>query len=130
MKSNKALEGWFSGIEHGDDAALAAVLDDDVEFQSPVMYTSSFGRASALQYLRAARTALTGPDFIYAGRWENETGAVLEFKTLIDGVDVNGVDIIQWSDDATRITGIKVMVRPLRAIEAVKARMAELLARQ
>jgi hypothetical protein len=57
-----------------------------------------------------------------------ERDAVLEFETEIDGVLVNGVDMLRW-DDAGRIVEFKVMVRPLKAIQAVHAKMAERLAR-
>jgi hypothetical protein len=40
---------------------------------------------------------------------------VLEFQTEIDGIKLNGVDIITFADDG-RITNFKVMVRPLKAI--------------
>jgi hypothetical protein len=51
---------------------------------------------------------------------------VLEFETQIDDVHVNGVDIITW-DDQGLITDFKVMIRPLRAMNVVQQRMAELL---
>lgn len=128
MDRNHALEGWFSGIDEGDDAALEAVLDENVTFQSPVMNTPQVGRAIALKYLQIARQVLVTPDFSYTERWDNSSSAVLEFEARVDGLDVNGVDIIRWNDDRTAILGIKVMVRPLRALEALKTRMAELLA--
>jgi hypothetical protein len=39
---------------------------------------------------------------------------------------VNGVDMLRW-DDAGRIVEFKVMVRPLKAIQTVHAKMAELV---
>ncbi len=40
-------------------------------------------------------------------------GAVLEFENEIDGIRINGVDIITFGDDG-KITHFKVMVRPLQ----------------
>jgi hypothetical protein len=68
------------------------------------------------------------PSFRYLREIVGERDAVLEFETEIDGVLVNGVDMLRW-DDAGRIVEFKVMVRPLKAIQAVHARMAERLAR-
>lgn len=59
---------------------------------------------------------LGGPGFKYVGEWRNESGAVLEFETEIEGIRINGVDIIKFSDDGSLITHFKVMVRPLKAI--------------
>jgi hypothetical protein len=49
--------------------------------------------------------------------------AMLEFETEIDGVLVNGVDILKWNE-AGRIVEFKVMVRPLKAIQLIHQRMA------
>jgi hypothetical protein len=51
---------------------------------------------------------------------------MLEFETEIDGVLVNGVDIIRWNE-AGRIVDFKVMLRPLKAINLIHQRMAAML---
>jgi hypothetical protein len=51
---------------------------------------------------------------------------MLEFETEIDGVQVNGVDLIRWND-ADLIVDFKVMVRPLKAINLIHQRMAAML---
>jgi hypothetical protein len=56
-----------------------------------------------------------------------DSGAVLEFETEIDGIRINGVDIISFSE-AGRITHFKVMVRPLKAINLLHRLMGEQLA--
>lgn len=70
---------------------------------------------------------LGGPGFSYVGEWKSESGTVLEFKTMIDGIEINGVDIISF-DGEGRITHFKVMVRPLKAINMLHRLMAEQLA--
>ena len=52
---------------------------------------------------------------------------MLEFETEIDGILVNGVDIIKWNP-AGKIIEFKVMVRPLKAITLIHERMAAMLA--
>jgi hypothetical protein len=51
---------------------------------------------------------------------------MLEFSTELDGVQVNGVDIVRWNDEG-RIIDFKVMVRPLKAIDAVHRSMGAML---
>ena len=53
-------------------------------------------------------------------------GAVLEFENEIDGIKINGVDIITFDADG-RITHFKVMVRPLKAINLLHRLMGEQL---
>jgi ribosomal protein L24 len=72
---------------------------------------------------------LGGPSFAYRGEWNSENGAVLEFETEVEGITINGVDIITF-DKEDRITHFKVMVRPLKAINLLHRLMGEQLARQ
>lgn len=116
-------------MESRDPAALDALLDDEVVFESPVVFSPQRGKAITAKYLIAAEQVLGTPAFRYTGRWGGETGGVLEFETVIDGVAVNGVDIITLTADGSRIAKFKVMVRPLKAIQAVHAAMGAMLAR-
>ena len=72
---------------------------------------------------------LGGPGFAYLGEWRSESGAVLEFENEIEGIKLNGVDIITFDGDG-RITHFKVMVRPLKAINLLHRLMGEELMRQ
>ena len=103
------------------------MLHPDAVFESPIVHTPQRGRAIVFKYLAAADTVLGGPGFAYAGEWLNADGAVLEFTTIIDGIAINGVDMITW-DDAGRITHFKVMVRPLKAVNLLHRMMGEQLA--
>jgi hypothetical protein len=44
----------------------------------------------------------------------------------IDGITVNGVDMLRWNEEG-RIVDFKVMVRPLKAVNLIHGKMAELL---
>ena len=105
---------------------IAPLLADNVVFESPVVHTPQSGKAITEKYLRAALKVLNTAAFSYAGEWFAERSAVLEFVTEIDGIKINGVDIIAW-DDAGLITHFKVMVRPLKAINILHQKMGELL---
>jgi len=122
------IDAWHAYIRSGDRAALHELLDPDATFDSPIVHTTQRGCEITEAYLHAAATVLGGPDFRYTGEWANETGAVLEFETIIDGVTINGVDIIGLTDDGQRIAGFKVMIRPLKAVNLVHRLMGEALA--
>ena len=120
------IERWRETAKARDPARLEELLAADVVFLSPVVHKPQRGQAIATRYLAAALAVLGGTDFRYVGQWIGETSAVLEFVTAIDGIEVNGVDIIGWNAEG-RIDSFKVMIRPLKAIEIVRQRMAAAL---
>lgn len=113
-------------MQSHDKAALRDLLHEDVVFESPVVHTPQRGRDITFKYLAGADKVLGGPDFAYVGEWYSDTGAILEFTTVIEGIAVNGVDIITFDADS-RIVHFKVMVRPLKAINLVHRLMGEQL---
>lgn len=115
----KAIETWESIVRSGDLSLLDPLLAEDVVFESPVVHTPQVGRSRTRVYLGGAVMALKSGEFQFVGRWFCDRSAVLEFRTRLDGLDVNGVDIISWNA-ADQITHFKVMVRPLKAIQAVQ----------
>jgi hypothetical protein len=123
------LESWYGYMRSHDRSALWDLLHPEAVFESPVVHTPQRGRDITFKYLSSAEKVLGGPGFTYVGEWTNESGAVLEFKTMIDGIEINGVDIISF-DPEGRITHFKVMVRPLKAINMLHRLMAEQLAAQ
>jgi hypothetical protein len=125
--SMTALDRWYGYMKSHDLAALWDLLHPDAVFESPVVHTPQCGRDITFKYLSSAEKVLGGPGFAYIGEWRSDRGAVLEFETEIDGITINGVDIIRFSADG-RITHFKVMVRPLQAINLLHRLMAEQLA--
>ena len=124
-----ALDRWYAYMTAPDHKALWDLLDPDAVFESPVVHTPQRGRDIAFKYLASAEQVLGGGGLRYIGEWRNATGAVLEFETEIEGVRINGVDIITLSDDGARITNFKVMIRPLKAINLLHRLMGERLAK-
>ena len=118
---------WHRFIESNDPAQLDELLDDDVVFESPVVHTPQRGKPITTKYLLSAGKVLGGPGFTYIGEWHGDNSAILEFTNVIDGIALNGVDMIWWND-AGRITRFKVMVRPLKAINMLHQKMGEMLA--
>lgn len=76
---------------------------------------------------RGAGAGRTG--FKYVGEWRSDSGAVLEFENEIEGIRINGVDIITFTADGTQIAHFKGMIRPLKAIDLVHRLMGKELAR-
>jgi SnoaL-like domain len=123
-----ALDHWRDYIKSHDHGALWDLLHPDVVFESPVVHTPQRGREITFRYLTSAEKVLGGPGFSYVGEWRSDNGAVLEFENEIEGITINGVDIITFSDDGSLITHFKVMVRPLKAINLLHRLMGEQLA--
>ncbi len=126
MANDDVLGQWHRVIETRDAALLNALLDPEAVFESPVVHTPQVGRAITAKYLLSAFQVLNNETFEYLGRWDGERSAVLEFATVIDGIRINGVDMIWWNE-AGRITRFKVMIRPLKAINLVHQKMGEML---
>ena len=126
--STHPIEAWHRVARERDAAALPALLAEDVVFHSPVVHTPQRGRAIVALYLGAAFKLLANPGFRYVREIVGEREAMLEFETEVEGLQVNGVDIIRW-DAEGRIADFKVMIRPLKAINLVHQHMAELLGR-
>ena len=102
------------------------MLAEDAVFHSPVVHTPQRGKALVAQYLTAAFHVFFSQNFSYVREIVGASDAVLEFETEIDGVLVNGVDLIKWND-AGQIVEFKVMLRPLKAINLIHQRMAAML---
>jgi hypothetical protein len=118
---------WHQLVATRDVGGLASLLADDVVFHSPVVHTPQRGKAVTTQYLSAAFLVFFNDTFRYVREVAGPRDAVLEFEVVIDGVHVNGIDMMRW-DDEGRIVDFKVMVRPLKAITLIHERMAAMLA--
>jgi hypothetical protein len=120
------LARWHAVAASKDPAGLRALVADDAVFHSPAVHAPQEGRDLVVAYLTAALTVL-GPHFRYDRSWRSDTGAVLEFFTRLDDRDVQGVDIIEFTDDGL-IRDFTVMIRPQSALTKVVEHMrAELL---
>lgn len=128
MSLTTQLARWHEVALTADQTRLAPLLADDACFESPVVHTPQHGKAKALAYLAAAGHVFSNSNFRYVGEWTGDNSAVLEFEAMIDGISINGVDIIKWNA-AGAISNFKVMVRPLKAIDLLHRKMAEILAR-
>ena len=122
-----AVTRYHDLVTSKDPRALDLLLAEDVVFHSPVVHTPQVGKSITTRYLTAAIAVFFNASFRVTRECYAERAAVLEFLVDIDGILVNGVDIISWNDD-DQIVEFKVMIRPLKAVQTVHQKMAEVLA--
>ncbi|WP_338242044.1 nuclear transport factor 2 family protein [Aurantiacibacter hainanensis] len=103
-------------------ASLMPWIAEDAVFHSPVMHTPQEGRELVAQYLMAALQLFSQHGFRYVRRIVDGGEAAFEFTAEIDGIEINGVDLVSLNSDG-KISDFKVMVRPYKAIEIVRAKM-------
>ena len=124
----QAVENWIAVAKGGRLDDIPALLAEDAVFESPVVHTPQAGRDKAATYLQGAVVVLNNGTFEYLNEWRATGSAVLEFTAVIDGITINGVDLIWWNE-AGLITRFKVMIRPLKAINLLHQKMGEMLAK-
>ena len=128
MSGHAGLARWHDYMMGGaDPAVLSDLLADDVVFHSPVVHTPQAGKPIVMAYLVAASHVLGNDSFHYVRELVDGDEMMLEFVTEIDGIAINGVDIIRFNADG-QIIDFKVMVRPLKAINKVWEMMGAQLA--
>ncbi|WP_036256358.1 nuclear transport factor 2 family protein [Spongiibacter marinus] len=120
------IKSWHQLLSRRDTTGLENLLSDDAVFHSPIVHTPQRGKGVTALYLSAAFQVLVNDSFHYVREVEGANDAVLEFAVVIDGVQVNGVDMIRWNAEG-KITDFKVMLRPLKAINLIHQKMAEML---
>jgi hypothetical protein len=120
------IAAWHDLVRRRSGDDLDALLADDVVFHSPIVHTPQVGKALTAMYLTAALQVIANDGFTYVREIVGPRDAALEFQTVIDGIVVNGIDLIRWND-AGRIVDFTVMVRPLKAVNLLHAQMRAML---
>ena len=124
--TNPALASWHALVASRNAQGLNALLADNVVFHSPVVHAPQLGKAITTQYLAAALKVFFNDSFNYVREIVGASDAALEFQVEIDGITVNGLDIITW-DDTGKIVDFKVLIRPLKAVNLIHQKMAAML---
>jgi hypothetical protein len=117
---------WHQVAKARNVRGLDALLAEDAVFYSPVVFTPQVGKAITTKYLAAAFHVFFNDSFQYVRELTSDRDAVLEFELELDGIKVNGVDMIKWNE-AGKIVEFKVMLRPLKAVNLVHQKMAAML---
>jgi arsenate reductase (glutaredoxin) len=123
------IKKWHDLIKGDYSGGFDELLDDDVSFYSPIVFSPQRGKELTTLYLMAAGNTFGGDQskdgtleessFKYTKEVLDGNHAVLEFETQIDGKYVNGVDIITFNDEG-KIIEFKVMIRPLQALQILQ----------
>ena len=134
-----AVEKWYEVMKSNDMDKLDELLAEDVVFYSPVVYTPQKGKDITKMYLMAAGGVFgegtkdevsdsnkSQSNFKYIKEIIGEKSALLEFESEMDGIYVNGVDVISWNEEG-KITEFKVIVRPLQAVNMLHQKMQAML---
>jgi hypothetical protein len=127
-RENIMLKTWHEIVNKRELTKLSSLLSDNVVLHSPVIHTPIQGKQKVSMYLQAAFHTFLTDDFRYVKELVNEQTAVLEFQLTIDGIDINGIDMITW-DDNQQITEFKVMIRPFKALNMINDQMIAMLAK-
>ena len=127
MDPAATIQQWHNIVRTRSVSGLDELLADEVVFYSPVVHTPQVGKAITFKYLAAAILVFGNGNFRYVREVVGESDAVLEFETEIDGISINGVDMIKWNSEG-KIVEFKVMVRPLKAINIIHHKMGQVLA--
>ena len=119
-----------SSVERGHVEEAAGLFSEDAVFRSPVLFKPYEGRDRVVKVLQAAERVLgASGDFHYRHQLEDpdDRVAMLEFATVVEGREVEGIDKLTF-DDSGMIIELKVMIRPASALQLVATKMAEELA--
>ncbi len=122
--THTGVAAWHAYMESGGDAdLLSAQIADDAVFHSPVVHSPQEGKAKVMLYLLSAAKVLGNDSFSYVREIVEDNDVLLEFTSEIDGITINGIDLIRF-DDAGKIKDFKVMVRPVKAVNKLWEMMA------
>ncbi|MDQ7907451.1 enoyl-CoA hydratase-related protein [Phytohabitans sp. ZYX-F-186] len=113
---------WHEMMRDRDLSPVTPILAESVEFRSPAVRAPQRGREATTRYLAAA-LAVLGDAIGYRRTWLAADSAVLEFAAVLEGVEIQGVDILRWNGDG-RIEEITVLVRPHKALRYLIDAMA------
>ena len=108
------LTDWMENFTKHNEGFLDAILDDNVNFHSPVIFKPLPGKELTKLYLMAASESFSLNQFKYIREIVGTNHLCLEFETIMDDVVVNGVDLITINEDG-KVIDFKVMIRKLRA---------------
>jgi hypothetical protein len=109
-------------VEEHDEAAIQAMLADDVVFTSPVAFKPYVGKPITAAILRGVLRVFE--DFRYVREIHDSNGSdhAFVFETTVAGKKITGCDFLHFNDDGL-IDDFTVMVRPLSGATALSGAM-------
>jgi hypothetical protein len=116
--SSNPIKKWHQVVQEKNFELLESILDDSVVFYSPVVFTPQKGKKITLMYLSSVAMVFNVDSFSYTHEVIDGNMAGLEFELELEGIHINGLDLITWNKDQ-KITEFKVFIRPLQGLNAL-----------
>ena len=114
----KPIEKWHEIVESGKSEKLSDLIDNSCVFFSPVVFSPQEGKELTIKYLSAAALVFGDKSFKYTKEILSDNNACLEFELELDGIKINGVDLISWNEK-NKINEFKVLIRPLKGVQLI-----------
>lgn len=121
-----AVAQFRAAVESGDLTSGLDLFAPDIRLYSPVKFRPFEGIAAVGALFKVLER--TFEDFHYVGDYagrdrEGPDGAevdshILHFRTVVNGKQVDGIDLIQLNDDGL-ISTFTVMIRPMSSLQVV-----------
>ncbi|MDP7703676.1 MULTISPECIES: nuclear transport factor 2 family protein [unclassified Mycobacterium] len=105
-----------AAVEAGQFATIGSIFAEDGVLHSPIAHRPYRGRAVIATVVGTVATVLDDFHFV------RELDGALIFQATVDGLEIQGCDILHTDDDGL-VDEITVMMRPLKAVAAFAARM-------
>lgn len=118
---------WRELFVREDSPDARDMVSCDVQLHSPMMHTPQTGEDLVAAYIVAAHEIFKRWNFDYVRGFQNEKEICMEFEGTVDGVLINGVDIIRWNAD-DKIEDFKIIVRPAKGLQKLGEIMVPILA--
>ena len=120
------INKWHEVVTTQNQDLLKSILAENVTFYSPVVFTAQKGKSLTLLYLMAAAQVFNNKSFSYTKEIINKNHATLEFELNINGIEINGIDLITWNEEGM-IIEFKVFIRPLQGVNVIHKMMQQML---
>jgi hypothetical protein len=119
----QTLAQWHRFVETRQVAVLEPLFAETAVFRSPFVHRPIVGRAGCLLVLGAVVQVFE--NFRYHRIFTAGSHDVgLEFSAKIGDLDLKGIDLVAFDADGL-IVDFEVMVRPIKALQALGAKMGE-----
>jgi hypothetical protein len=124
MAMDAFMKTWHEFISTKKLDLIDGMFAEDAVFHSPTILTPFKGKHAAKLVLSGAYHVLSSEEskFTYVREVINDKNAILEFTAEVDGIYINGVDMIEL-DENNKIKSFTVMLRPLKAVQKMKEKM-------
>lgn len=123
----QTLAQWHQMVAQRDLSGLAALIDEQAVFRSPMAFKPYLGSTAMQMVLHTVITVFE--DFNYHREFVSAEGdsVVLEFSARVGDKQLKGIDMLRFNEQG-KIIEFEVMIRPFSALQALGQEMAQKLA--